>query len=269
MQNFFDNLCNTSKVIIGGVHFLPLPGTPDYDKDGGIKKIYQRAREDALKLQEGGVDSILFANEADTPYETKVGHEITATMVYCIGKISEELKIPFGINMLLDPIAGISVAHSTGGQFVRGYFTGGYVGDMGIMNTNAAKIVRYRNNIGGNNIKILTNLTCAFGVPLAQRDLKSLAYGAITHAKVDGLIVSGMAAGFEIDLDKIDAVKSIIKDKPVLAGTGVNHDNVRKILLKVDGIIVASSLKVNGETLNKVDLNSVKKFMSLVKEIRN
>lgn len=269
MNTFFNDLCNNKKVIIGGVHFLPLPGTPDYDRDGGIKKIYSRAHEDALKLQEGGVDSIIFTNEGDTPYETKVGHEITATMVYCIGKISEELEIPFGINVLLDPIAGISVAHSTGGQFVRGYFTGGYVGDMGIMDTNAAKIARHRNKIGGNNIKILTNLTCAFGVPLAHRNLTSSAYGAIIHAKVDGLILSGMAAGFEIDLDKIDVVKSIIKNKPVLAGTGVNHNNVRKILPKVDGAIVASSLKINGETLNEVDLNSVKKFMSLVKEIRN
>jgi len=268
VNTFFNDLCNNKKVIIGGVHFLPLPGTPDYDRDGGIKKIYSRAREDALKLQEGGVDSIIFTNEADVPYETKVGPEITATMAYCIGRISEELDIPFGVNMLLDTIAGLSVAHSTGGKYVRGYFTGGYVGDMGIMGTNAASTVRHRNLICGDDIKILSNLTCAFGVPLAYRDLASLAYGAVVHAKVDGLIVSGMAAGFEIDIDKVETIRSVINNIPVLAGTGVNHSNLHTILPKVDGVIVASSLKVNSETLNEVDLERVKKFMSVVNEIR-
>jgi len=268
MSNFLKKFKNTKKPIIGGVHFLPLPGTPDFDKVGGMKKIYKRAREDALKLQEGGVDGILFTNEADMPYETKVGSEISSSMANCIGRISEELEIPFGVNMLIDSLSAVSVAYATGGQFVRGYFTGGFVGDMGIMNTYAAETLRHRNNIGANNISILTNITCAFGVPLADRELDSITYGAITHDKVDGVIISGMAAGYEIDIDKIEKIKNIVNDIPILAGTGVNHENAKSIIPNVDGAIVASSLKDEGKTLNKVNLERVKKFMQIVKKLR-
>ncbi len=268
MRKFLEKFTNTKKPIIGGVHFLPLPGTPDYNKKGGVKKVYKRAREDALKLQQGGVDGILFTNEADMPYETKVGPEITSTMANCIGKISKELEIPFGVNMLIDSLSAISVAYATGGQFVRGYFTGGFVGDMGIMNTYAAESLRHRSNIGGDDISILTNITCAFGVPLAKRKLSSIAYGAITHDKVDGVIVSGMAAGYEIDIEKINEIKNIVQDIPILAGTGVNHENAKKILPHVDGAIVASSLKESGETLNEVNLERVKSFMKVVKTLR-
>jgi len=171
--------------------------------------------------------------------------------------------------MLLDPIADLSVAHSIGGKFIRGYFPGGYVGDMRIIGTNAAKTAQHRNLICGDDIKILSNLTCAFGVPLAHRDLTSLDYGAVVHAKADGLIVSVMVASFDIDIDKIYIVRSVISSNiPVLAGTGLNHNNLHIILPKVDGAIVASSLKVNGETFNEVDLERVKKFMSVANEIR-
>lgn len=268
-MSFIADLCHsTKKVIIGGVHLLPLPGTPDYDANGGMAKIFARAREDMLKLQDGGVDAILFANEADAPYQTQVGPEIVAAMTYCIGRLAEELTIPFGINMLLDPIAGIAVAHATGGKFVRGYFSGGYVGDMGIMDTNAAEIARFRRAIGAQDVSLLCNLVCAFGVPLAERGLPAAAYGAVVHARVDGLIISGPAAGFEADTTEISSVRRAIGDTPILIGTGVNYDNVAEMLSVADGAIVASSLKVDGVTLNPVDGDRVKKFMAKVNSFR-
>lgn len=247
---------------------MPLPGTPDYDSDAGMAKICRQAREDALRLQDGGVDAILFANEADIPYQTKVGPEIIAAMTYCIGCLRDELAIPFGVNLLLDPIGGIAVAHATGGKFVRGYFTGGYVGDMGILNTSGADALRFRRLIGANEVRLLTNLTCAFGVPMAPRDLAAAAHGAIVHGHVDGLIISGPAAGLEADLESLESVRRVAGNVPVLVGTGVSLENVRTMLAVADGAIVASSLKVDGITLNPVDGERVRKFMTAVKAFR-
>ncbi|MGE5623737.1 MAG: BtpA/SgcQ family protein [Methanocella sp.] len=268
MAGFLSELCSVDKVIIGGVHLLPLPGTPDYDLSGGMEKIYRRAREDVLRLSEARVDAILFANESDAPYQTKVGAEIVAAMTYCIGRLKGELAVPFGINMLLDPLAGIAVAHATGGKFVRGYYTGGYVGDMGIMNTCGPEAARFRKALGAEDVRFITNLTCAFGVPLAQRDLTATAYGAVVHGRVDALAVSGPAAGFEADREALAAVRRAVADIPVLVGTGVSLENVRDMLAVADGAIVASALKVDGVTLNPVDGERAKRFMAAVRAFR-
>jgi membrane complex biogenesis BtpA family protein len=230
--------------------------------------IFRRAREDALRLVDGGVDAVLFANEADVPYQTQVGPEIPAALTSCIARLREELVVPFGVNLLLDPVAGIAVAHSTGGKFVRGYFSGGYVGDMGIMNSRGAEALRFRRQIGAEGVKLINNLTCAFGVPLAFRNLAAAAYGAIVHARVDALAVSGQAAGLEADLEALSSVRKVSRGVPVLAGTGVTIDNARAMLGIAGGAIVASSLKVDGITMNPVDPDRVKKFMAVVKAFR-
>jgi len=222
-----------------------------------------------MRLVEGGVDAILFANEADTPYQTRVGPETVAAMTSCIARVMAEIAIPFGVNLLLDPVAGIAVAKATGGKFVRGYFCGGYVGDMGIMDTRGAEALRFRRFLGAEEVKLIHNLTCAFGVPLASRDLLAAAHGAIVHGGVDGLTVSGQAAGFEADPHSIASVKQVSGPVPVLAGTGVTPENVRKMLQVADGAIVASSLKVGGITLNPVDVDRVKKFMAMVRDFRS
>jgi membrane complex biogenesis BtpA family protein len=261
-------LFGVRKPIIGGVHLLPLPGTPGYDSRGGMKSICARCIDDAIKLQEGGVDAILFANEADTPYQTKVGPEIVAAMTACIQHAAAELRIPFGINLLLDPVAGIAVAHATGAKFVRSYFTGAYVTDMGIANTAGPEAIRFRRYIGADDIAVFTNTTCAFGTPLAQRPLDEVAHGARVHGHVDGLIVSGSAAGLETDVVSLRTVRAAAGSLPVFVGTGVTVDNVGEMLRVADGAIVASSLKVNGVTLNPVDGEKVKEFMGVVKRIR-
>ncbi|RPJ09456.1 MAG: BtpA/SgcQ family protein [Deltaproteobacteria bacterium] len=268
MGRSFQDLFGVRKFIIGGVHLLPLPGTPGYDSGGGMDRIFHRAREDALRLIEGGVDAILFANEADAPYQTQVGPEIPSAMTSCIAGLKNELTVPFGVNMLLDPIAGVAVAHATGGKFVRGYFSGGYVGDMGIMNTRAAEALRFRRLIGAEDVRLINNLTCAFGVPLAFRDLAALVHGAVFHSRVDALAVSGQAAGFAADLDALSKVRQVSREIAVLVGTGVTKENVRSMLQVADGAIVASSLNVGGMAMNPVDLDRVKEFMAVVKAFR-
>ena len=46
----------------------------------------------------------MFGNENDRPYEFTVDAASTATMAYVIGSL-KEIKIPFGVNVLWDPMA--------------------------------------------------------------------------------------------------------------------------------------------------------------------
>jgi predicted TIM-barrel enzyme len=55
---------------------------------------------------------------------------------------------------------------------------------------------------------------------------------------------------------------------PVLANTGVTHENVRQLLAVADGAIVGTSLKVDGNTWNPVDPDRARTMVTLVAETR-
>ena len=52
--------------VIGMVHCLPLPGTTGYG--GSVEKIYAQAVQDALTLEESGVDAVIVENMGDSPF---------------------------------------------------------------------------------------------------------------------------------------------------------------------------------------------------------
>ena len=85
---------NTDKPIIAMCHLLPLPGDPNYDSVGGMKKVIARAKHDLIALQEGGVDAVMFSNEFSLPYLIKVKPETIAAMARVIGQLMEDIKVP-------------------------------------------------------------------------------------------------------------------------------------------------------------------------------
>ncbi len=266
MKHKLAEIFGREKFIIGGVHLLALPGTPGYDSSGSMGRIIDRATEDAVKLEQGGVDGILFTNESDTPYEQHVGPEVVAAVTRCVVEVAARIRVPFGVNMLLDPVAAIAIAHAAGGRFVRGYFAGSYVGDISFMDSRGAEALRFRRNIGAENVAVMSNITCGFGASLDPRDLSAVAHGVIVHARVDAVVVSGLAAGRQPDYEAVARAEEGAEGTPVILGTGGTKENIHKFLEIVDGAIVATALREEGQTLNPVDLSRVKEFMRVVRE---
>ena len=58
-------------------------------------------------------------------------------------------------------------------------------------------------------------------------------------------------------------------DVPVLANTGIAIETVGKVLELVDGVIVGSALKIDGDTWNPVDAARAAKFMNQARIARN
>lgn len=255
------------KAIIAGVHFLPLPGSPNYDRSGGMRAIVDRARRDVKPLVDNGVQAILFANEADIPYLQKLGPDTVAAFSSAVAEVMVDFSIPFGVNVLVDPVAGVAIAHATGASFVRGYFAGGCVTDMGIMDTRGAEALRLRANLGAQSILLLHNLVCAFGVPLVERDKGQEAQGIMAHVGVDGFTISGQRAGFPPRVETFKVVREAVPDVPLIVGTGASVDNIAELLQVADGAIVATSLRIDGKTLNPVDPVRVKQFMDRVNTV--
>ncbi len=268
MTDFLKDLFGVSKPVIAMAHFLPLPGTPLYDAKLGINGIVESMREDMQKLLAGGVDGILFCNEGDRPYALKADLEAAAVMARVITELRPADR-PFGVDFLWDCRLPIAVGLATGASFVREVFTGVYESDMGLWSTDAADTLRYRHNIGADNIRLFYNVTPEFASFLGVRSLGERAKSAVISSMADVILVSGMAAGTEPKMDTLKEVKAAVGGSvPVLLNTGGKAENIRQYLSVADGVIVGSSLKIDGYTWNPVDEKRVKAFMAEVKKAR-
>jgi predicted TIM-barrel enzyme len=149
---------------------------------------------------------------------------------------------------------------------VREVFTGVYESDMGLMAPNFGDLAGYRHAIGGADIAIFTNITPEFSRSVSGRPVAERAASA-AYLGVDALLVSGQMAGVSAEMDDLRAAKRAA-DLPVLANTGVTHDNVAGILEVADGVVVGTSLKVGGWTWNPVDPQRARHAVELVAKAR-
>lgn len=256
------------KPIIAMAHFSPLPGTPLYDPRLGVEGIIQRMREDIDKLITGGVDGILFCNEGDRPYALHADFEAVAVMTRVITELAPRDR-PFGVDFLWDAKAPLAIAKATGAQFVRAVFTGVYESDMGLWQPDAAAMLRYRRQIDADQVRVFYNLTPEFASPLGTRSIGQRARSAVVSSLADAILVSGPMAGSEPELSWLREAKAAAGERvPVLLNTGAKPENIAAFLQVADGVIVGSSLKVDGYTWNPVDAARVKTFVAAVREVR-
>src|SRR5260221_1539808 len=155
----FKRVFGDKKPVIAMVHLLALPGTPLYDEEGGVERIVEGARKDLRALLAAGVDAVMFGNENDRPYELNVDMASTATMAYVIGQVRSMIHVPFGVNVLWDPISSVALAAATGASFVREICTGFYASDMGPWAGRSAEPMRYRNPLSRKDVAMLYNLS--------------------------------------------------------------------------------------------------------------
>lgn len=250
------------------VHLAALPGSPLHDQDRGLAGIVEAAARDLDALQAAGFDAVMFGNENDRPYELDVDIASTAAMACVIGQLSNGIAVPFGVNVLWDPMSSIALAAATGAQFVREIFTGAYASDMGLWTPDAGKAMRYRDRLGRGDLAMLFNVSAEFAYSLDQRPLPDRARSAVFSSIPDAVLVSGQITGEAAALADLEAVKAVLPGTPVLANTGVKHETVADVLKAADGCIVGSSLKVDGNTWNPVDPERAAEFMRLARAAR-
>jgi membrane complex biogenesis BtpA family protein len=230
--------------------------------------VYQALRQDVLALQEAGVDGLLFCNEHDLPYSTRVGVEIAAAEAAVIARLQPDLAMQFGVDVLWDPKAALATARATDATFVREVFTGVFDSDMGLLAPDFGELAGYRHAIGADHVAIFTNVTPQFSRSVAGRTVSERAQGA-AFLGADALLISGPQAGAHVDLADLRAAKDAAGDVPVLANTGVTHDNAEETLAVADGAIVGTSLKVNGSTWNAVDPVRAARMVKIVRSARS
>ena len=267
MTSLLRDLFGVSKPIIAMVHLRALPGRPRHDRAAGMRPVVEAAARDLRALQAAGVDGLLFCNEADLPYQLGVGPEAAAAMAAVIGEVRREIRRPFGVDLVWDPVASLAVARATGACFIREVCTGVYESDLGIMQPDFGSIGAYRTDIGADSVALLANITPEFASPLGQRTIFERARSAV-YLGVDAVLISGPITGTPTDTQQLRAAKAAVPRTPVLANTGVTADTVHEVLAVADGAIVGTALKRGAVTWNPVDPARAARLMEAARRAR-
>lgn len=266
MTKVLQELFAVNKPVIAMAHVPALPGTPRHQMS--LEQMIDHIRSDVEKLYTAGVDAVMFCNEDDRPYQLKAGPEAAAFMTRIVTELRPKDRV-FGVDYLWDPFIALSVAAATGASFIREVITGVYESDMGVWAPDAAELYRFRHRIGADQVRIFNNIMPEFASPLGTRSIAQRARSAVVSSLSDVLLVSGLMAGAEPDLAAIrEAKEAVGVDVPVLLNTGAKVTNIEQFLQVADGVIVGSSLKVDGYTWNPVDVDRAQKFMDVVRKVR-
>jgi uncharacterized protein len=253
-----------NRVLIGVVHLVPLPGSPDYS-GGGVEAINARALADAGAYVDAGFDGLIVENHGDIPFSKPedIGPETAAHMAVAAERVRREAGLPIGINVLANAaLHAFAVASAAGARFVRvNQWANAYVANEGLIEGAAAKAMRYRSALQAQGVNIFADAHVKHGAHaiVQDRPIEELVRD-VEFFNADVVIFTGQRTGHAADLDylrKIRAAASV----PALVGSGVDPGNVGDILAIVDGVIVASSLKVGGRWWNPVDRERAKRFV--------
>ena len=260
------DLFGVEKPIIALLHLDALPGDPGFC--GSMKDVIQHAAADLEALQSGGVDGVLFANEFSLPYQPQTEYVTVAAMAAIIGQVRRDISIPFGVNVVMGPLATLELAAATGANFCRSAFTGAYTGEYGIYLSGNGKIIRRKKELGLNDLKLFYKVNPESDAYLVERDIKTVTKSINFGGFADALCVSGSHAGGEASTQLLVDVRSVADGVPVFCNTGCNHQNVREKLAIADGACMGTAFKKDGYFKNHVDVQRVKDFMEIVKDIR-
>jgi membrane complex biogenesis BtpA family protein len=252
------------KALIGVVHCPAFPGTPHYD-GSRIHSLYDACMRDAEAYIKGGLNGLIIENHGDIPFikPEKIGPETTGFLSVITDRIVREINVPVGVNVLANaPIASLAVATASGASFIRvNQWANAYVANEGFIEGRAGEALRYRASLQANHIKVFADSHVKHGshAIVADRSIGELTRD-LAFFDADAVIATGQRTGNSATLDEIKEI-GCATSLPLLVGSGVTADNVRTILDRTDGIIVASSLKRDGDWWNEVEIERVREFV--------
>ena len=254
-----------ARALIGVVHCPPFPGTP---RHGGrsVESIYETCLTDARAYIDGGMNGLIVENHGDVPFlkPEDIGPETTGFLAVATDRIVRETGVPVGVNVLANaPIPALAVAAASGASFIRvNQWANAYVANEGFVEGRAGEALRYRASLHADGVKVFADSHVKHGshAVTADRSVAELTRD-LAFFDADAVIATGQRTGDAATLEEIDEVGGATS-LPLLVGSGVTADNVARILERVDGVIVASSLKRGGDRWNEVEIGRVRELVA-------
>jgi len=262
-------LFEINKAVVGVIHVDALPGTPKYK--GDVESIINKAVNEAIIYKNSGIDAIAIENMHDIPYlKRNVGPEIISLMGIIGREVKKESQLPCGIQILAGANKeAIAAAHSAGMDFIRSEgFVFAHVADEGIIESDAGELLRYRKQIGAEEILIFTDIKKKHSSHSITSDVDiSETAKAAEFFLSDGVILTGTSTGKETDIDELKKVSDVV-NIPVLIGSGITADNIEKYYPVADAFIIGSYFKQGGYWRNEVDADRAKALMNKINKLK-
>ena len=252
-----------TKPVVGMIHVGALPGTPGQRQ--GLDELVATACAEARLYREAGLNCLMLENMHDVPYlRGGVGPEVVAAMTVLAREIRREVALPMGIQILAAAdLEALAVAHAAGLDFIRTEcFCFAHVADEGLMQSNAAKLLRYRRMIGATGVQVWADIKKKHASHWLTADLT---IGDIAEAAefmgAETIIVTGTSTGRPPEAWEVAEARDHC-GLPVFVGSGVGVENLGELLSVSDGVIVGSHFKRDGYWANKIDSERVKAFVA-------
>ena len=239
--------------LTGMVHLGPLPGSPRFA--GDFPAVLERAAADAAILQETGWDAVLVENFGDAPFYPDDAPDITtAAMTRAVAAVRERVTIPVGVNVLRnDGAAALAVAVACEGAFIRvNVLAGTMFTDQGVIEGRAAELSRLRRELGAE-VEIWADVFVKHAVAPIGVEIGAAAADLWERAGTDALIVSGPATARPVREQELRRVREAVPEARLLAGSGVTPDTIGQLAPHIDGAIIGTALKQDGQTTNPID----------------
>lgn len=188
-------------------------------------------------------------------------------MTLVVNRLQSLVTVPIGINVLRnDARSALAIATCVGAKFIRvNVLTGVMATDQGLIEGCAYDLLRYRQELGSE-VKILADVLVKHARPLGSPNLTTAVQETIHRGMADGVILSGWATGSPPSLEDLELAKAAAGDCPVFIGSGADWDNIATLIQAADGVIVASSLKRQGNINQPIDPIRVGQFVEAMQE---
>ena len=262
-MNLYRKLFPDKKPVIGMVHLKALPGAPGYG--GDMDEIYRAAHEDLLALMHGGADAIIVENFGDIPYATSQELMTTVAFAQVASRLRQECNLPMGINVQFNNYeAEWAIAYSCGYDFIREeVFAENRMGPNGVCISSGPEIMRLKARYP-KDIALIADVNVKHTFPIVEQPL-DFTIEAIIEGGADALICTGLVTGKSPDVEEVKQMKQLSEGLPVIVGSGVNATTARSYFSVCDGAIIGSYFKKDGNVLNPIDEQRVKKLMESLK----
>jgi membrane complex biogenesis BtpA family protein len=248
---------------------MPLPGSPLYQGDD--QRIVDQALSDLHHYSNAGVDAIVLENSHDLPY---IKPPLPRRAIKLMTQIAREVRArfpgPIGIQMLeAANETALEIAASARLDFLRVEgFVFAHVGGAGIIEGCAGRLLRRRQELGCQRVKIFADVKKKHCSHALTGDLDIL--DEIKQAEfflADGVIITGARTAEPPSLAELRRVKAATH-VPVLIGSGMTPRNMKSFFPRADGFIVGSTFRQNGRFLGQLDPARLKSFMNTFRGLR-
>jgi hypothetical protein len=252
------------KSIFAMVHLLPLPGAPLFG--GSMDAVVERALADARTIAAAGADGIMVENFGDRPFFKTVGPGTVAAMARCVAAIAGEVGVPIGVNVLRnDGIAALAIAAATGAAMIRvNVLTGAMLTDQGLIEGDAAAVLRERARVAAG-VAIFADWMVKHAVPPGEVDPRQAAHDLRERGLADAIVVSGKSTGEAAELGKLDLLRSVLPDAPLVIGSGLTKRNAAEMAEIADAAIVGTSIKRRGAVESPVERRRLEALLEAFK----